>query len=358
MYVYLFILGLIVFLSLFLYKKNNGINIFLVISFIILTIITGFRNSSVGVDTEMYVRFFHLIKSIPIIHFNNLRYEYGFSLICKLLSYITSNYHIFLLIISSFINFSVLHFIKKNSKNVYLSVMLYILCNFMFSSMNIMRQSIAIGIILLGYEKLKDNKTFSFVIYVLIASQIHLSSIVCLFFILFKKVNFNKKYIVLSLLISFIMFMFGNQVLIYTASFSERLALYLNSDYSKPNYFGSLLEFLVIFIQFIFGLFVTKKYKEYDLKDKNSNINTLIGILSMGLMISIISMRATIFNRFLPYCSIFLIVWLPTISNMIKNHKNRMFINFCVFSLFLIYFCVIGTFRPEWYAVIPYRFMD
>lgn len=81
-------------------RYKNGDKVFLFISFLLLTFVSGLRNRCIGVDTNMYVYFFEHLNTIGFNDLMNLRYEYGFSLFSKIISLLTDNYHIYLLIVS------------------------------------------------------------------------------------------------------------------------------------------------------------------------------------------------------------------------------------------------------------------
>ena len=158
MSIYILLLLYLLFLSLiFLNKKFNKL-VFIILAFTPFVAISGFRSFSVGVDTQQFVNAYSRIINMSPNSFDLLRYEYGFSYFCWLLGKISTNPQILIFITSLFINISVGRFIYKNSDNVYLSVILYLLCNFFFSYMNIMRQAMAIAILLWGYEFIKDKQ--------------------------------------------------------------------------------------------------------------------------------------------------------------------------------------------------------
>lgn len=59
-------------------------------------------------------------------------------------------------------------------------------------SMNVIRQAMAVGVILLGLEALKRKQYVKFAIYVVIATFFHTSAIIALLFILCDILTFKK----------------------------------------------------------------------------------------------------------------------------------------------------------------------
>ena len=195
MFIYIIVMFLILSIGLF-FNVNKSYKLgkyYLIFIFSILTLLSALRNISVGVDTSQYYEAYKLIGTIEWNELDKLRYEIGFSLLCKVLNYISSNPQLLLIVTSIFINSSVGLFIYRNSNNVVLSSFIFITYNLYFNYMNIMRQAIAIAIVLFAYEYLKNKKIIKYSILVLIASLFHTSSIICLLFIIFSKVKYDKK---------------------------------------------------------------------------------------------------------------------------------------------------------------------
>lgn len=356
MLVYILLLAFIILGNFFFEKRKNGEKIYLILTFLILTLISGLRNYTVGVDTVVYVNFFENLKNISFQNLNLLRYEYGFSLFCKVISIITDDYHVFLFLVSAFINFSVVHFINNNSRNKFLSLLMFVLCNYYFSYMNIMRQALAISIVLFSLEFLKKNKLLQFTILVILASQFHFSAIICLVLIFLNKFEFSRRHLPVITLLSILAFVYGNTVFAFFASLSPRLSSYIGTDYSSNNYFGALFEALIIVVQMLFGFVVEKsRYKKEDKQHRQLFIN---GGIEIATIISILTMKATIFNRFLPYFSIFTIIWTPNALENINDKKNKGYFSFITVFMFFLYFIVICKYRPEWYGTIPYKFLN
>lgn len=332
-------------------RKHKQKIIFLIANFIPLVLISGFRDCTVGIDTKQFTGAFSKIINMSPKYFNTLRYEYGFSYLCWILGKISSNPQILIFVTSFFINISIARFIYKNSDNVCLSTILYILCNFFFSYMNIMRQAIAIAIILWGYEYLKGKKYIKFSIFVLFASFFHTSAFLALILIIFNNFEFDKKFLNITFIATILCFLFGKKFFLVLANMSPRLYEYVGGNYDVENYFAALLEFMVYLVSFIFGIIVI------DRKENNNKNNILIGIIGIVVVLSSLVMRVSIFNRFTHYFSIFLIIWMANVINEIKNGKKRLFVQGGIVALFMLYWLIIMIYRPEWYGAVPYKFI-
>lgn len=330
---------------------------FLIANFIPLIIISGFRSSTVGIDTKQFTEAFSAIIKMAPNEFDRLRYEYGFSYLCWILGKFSTDPQILIFTTSMFINVSVARFIYKNSDDICLSTILYVLCNFFFSYMNIMRQAIAIAIILWGFEYLKEKKYIKYSIFVVIASLFHGSALLALLLIVLRQFNFNRQFLFFTLVFTMIGFVFGKKIFLILANISPRLFNYVGGQFYSENYFAAFLNFLVYLVSFIFGIVNITKNDSSTIYKKDNNNNILIGIIGAAVIFSALTMKVSLFNRFTPYFSIFLIIWLANTIKKINNLKYRQFYLFVILITFSLYWSIIAIYKPEWYGVIPYNFV-
>lgn len=359
MLIYFIILLIIVLLGLILKpnfaSNNTNKKIFIIITFILLFCVSGFRNKNVGVDTLQYYNAFKRISLIDISNFNVFRYEYGFTFLCWILSKISNNPQILLIVTSFFINYSILRFIYKHSNNVFISVLIYVLLNFYFSYMNIMRQAIAISIVLWGYDFIIENKNIKFVLTCLFASLFHESALLAILLLIPNYFRFNKKMLFCVFVFVIVAFFYGEKFFIFLSNYSPRLLEYTNSKYNVSNYFGALLDALVYVLTYIIGLLTIKKNS-----NQLSNItaikekNMMLGILGMACIFQSLVIKVSIFNRFSPYFTIFIILWIPHTIEKITNKKRKTLYYLTLLFIFFLYWLIIMLFRPQWYGVVPY----
>lgn len=356
--IYLGIVTFLIVLNIFLHPINSNLKrkTFLRISFLLLALVAGVRNNTVGIDTFQYYKNFKVISNLSFLEFGSMRYEYGFSLVCKLLSYISSNPQILILVTSIFTNFCVMRFLYLNSKNVAFSVYTYILLNYYFSYMNIMRQAIAIAIILLFFEYLKKDEKAKFIIGVILASLFHFSAIVCLSFLFLEKIKYKKSYKYIIVPVFLILFIFGRDLFLVIAQNSERFSIYIGSEFDVSNYFGALINFVVSILILFFGIYINR----FDKESIEKNENNKEWMLYFKLMIcyaafTLLEMRVSIFNRITPYFSVYTLIWIPNNLLKIKKAKDRFFTSFLIFVFLLLYCLIIMIYRPNWYGVVPYQ---
>ena len=352
MIIYIVLLAFEVFLGFILKAKKSDKNkkIFLVVSFIVLTLISGLRTKEVGIDTNQYYTAYKRISNVySVSDLLEERYEIGFSLLCFGLSRISSDPQLLIFISSLFINFCVLRFIYKNSEDVTYSIFLYITLNFFFSYMNIMRQAIAVAFVLLALENLKQKRYVKYFLGVGIATCFHSSAILAVLYFILDRFEYKKKYNKFLIPIFVIVFVLGRNILVLLGNISPKVFEYIGSDYDVSNYFGTLLIALISFLILYFGNDILKNKPE----QKEHEYNFLQKMLVMNVILGVLGMRVNIFTRFAPYFSIFQIVWLPNIFAIMKKNASQYKMIFSI--VFILYWLIIMTYRPEWYGAVPYK---
>lgn len=351
-YIALFIFELLFGLAV-IKKEKIYKNVYLVISFMLLAGIAAIRTENVGVDTPQYYRAYLRISNLNWSELITERYEIGFTILCKGLSYITSNPQLLIAITAIFINFSVIRFIYKYSDDYVFSILLYILLNFYFSYINIMRQAIAIAILLWAFDAMKNNKKIRYFLLVALAMTFHSSAILGLSYFILSKINYKAKYNKFVIPILAIIFLFGQEIFSAITRISPRLEGYAGSEFDTENYFGALIAFILTFCIWWFGNDILKR-KHSD--NFNKDLTLYNKIMIVNVITTLLTIRVGIFNRFTPYFSIFQIMWIPNVIKLINN--NKQLYKLLLIIIFVIYWIVIMIFRPEWYGVVPYEMIN
>lgn len=253
--------------------------------------------------------------------------EVGFNFLNKFIGFFTTDYQ-WLFFVTSFI---ILLFIYKaiwdNSEDVLQSVLLIYVGQSYFYSMNMVRQSIAISIILYSYKFLKDKKYIKLLICIVCASLFHSSALVLIpiFAISMLNISILKKIIIFIIL-------FALQPVFYKA-------LILLLGYTKYGWYYTeglfkegisillVLQNIIILVldfyyQKIYSRKITKEYKIL------SNINFI------GVCLMILSCNIPLVFRIIRYCTIFQILLIPKLLNLSDNDVNKKIFGSCLF-LFL-----------------------
>lgn len=325
-------------------RKENYDNIFLIVSFLLLCIVSSLRAEHIGTDTANYIHKFLVIQATDFSYiFDLVRYEKGYVLLNKVISYISSNSQL-IIAATSFITLLLIFIgIKRSSKNKVLSIYLFITLYYYFISFNAIRQYIAIGFILFAYNSIVKRNFIRYLLLILIASSFHQLAIVLLplYFLYGIKMNL-KKIIYISGCFLILLFSF-EAVLSFFFSVFPGYAYYQGTDYLEG---GGVLTSLISGSILVFGLLVGSRGKA----DKEFDFLLLVALFSF--LVSVMSTQVILFNRLNYFLEIFNIFFIPYIISMVTNKKNRMLYYFIVCSVTLIY-CSVRLIEG-WHRVTPY----
>lgn len=305
-------------------------NLYLLISFIILFILSAFRGENVGTDTINYKDLFNSFQLN--IDWIRLSIEPGWLFLNDVIIFLGGEYR-HLIILSSFLTLASVFFVaKKYSLNPMLSILAYYLLYFYFYSFNISRQLLAVSIVLVAFLFLIKNRIFLFAILIFFASLFHSSALICLLLILVNKLSGDKYILSLLSFLSGIVGLFGYQLISKLAKFSDYESYVLT--YEHGNLLGNSL-FLVIYQSFlIFILFTVKK------------VTLEVKIFCFYIIFMSITIRIPFADRLILYFAAFQILFFPYYllkqANFDKNSRSIAFFLILMF-LYIIFFRVFGA---------------
>lgn len=338
--------------------------ILLVSIFILISLVVGLRAWIVGTDTISYIQSYITIGSIPINELSgvgsfagNERLEIGFVYLIKLLNVVTNNPQILLLFEAIFLYYTIFININKYSLSPFFSVFLMITLGIFITSMNLLRQSIALGFCLLGYYFWCNNKYLSFWISILIGGLfIHRTAILFLLLFISKKIKFNNKAIYCTLIISIIFYY------LYVPFFQlvYKIVPYYQNYQNSYNNFGSgkaSAIFNIIFVLLV--LFLGQWAKNNGSFNKiftYDRWNEMSIMLLLSVLFTFLSLRFTQVDRINVYFRAFYIFYIPNCIQILKNKNQKIFFTFIYIFIALIYFLYILIVKDNWSNIVPYDF--
>lgn len=336
-------------------KKNKSYLFFLVISFLIPLVVSGLR-FDVGTDYFNYIRGYDLTKNMSIhdlIESNNI--EFGFFFIRKISSWF-NNYQL-MFWISTFITllfFYLALFKHKDKLSISLGLMIYLFV-FFPSSLNIVRQHIALAIITYSYRYIfeRDLKKFSF--FCLIASSFHITALIVLpFYFIFSSennlVSFDTKkkaFFRFLIIIISVIFVFNFTSFIKTLSEIDsfekfgRYAIESNRGVNREIFLKGLILFIVLILR--------KKLIKYDSRNK-----LYIYFLIIDLIITFVGFSNPFVKRIGLYFGITEVFLLPSIVKIASNKMEKYVIRWGII-LYSIVFFILAFYLLKQSNIIPYN---
>lgn len=341
--------------------------IYLVLTFGIFVMLSALRSNSVGNDTSAYLRLFSNISISEDISRYSWRYESGYLWLNKILSLVSANPQIILVVTSIIIMGGYARFIYKYSNNVWLSVYLFFTLGYFGMSMNTVRLNIAIVIILYSYDFLREKKLFKFALTVILASLFHRTAIVFIVAWIINKFKINYKTISLTAIGSVILYVAFPAILKIVLIFFPTYQYYMGSAYlDGSTRFASVMNFFVGLSIVGFGMYTRyqkKKIRENnttlllnDVKNKINDAENMLLLLLASVAITFSSFNFSLLDRAGNYFFVFAIVYIPNAIRSLRDKNLKVLITFVLIILFFAYATIIKIMRPEWNIIYPYRF--
>ncbi|MBP5403849.1 MAG: EpsG family protein [Elusimicrobiaceae bacterium] len=327
---------------------------FSVLCFVELTFLAGFRSWNIGNDTMRYVQMFILSLNFPELIKTHM--EQGYLLYNRFLGIFTSNPQMLLLTSSVLAIGAWLNFIRKYSVSILLSTLLFVISNYGMI-LTMIRQEIAICIVLLAIPFIIKRQLFPFLFCCILASTFHTSAILAISLYFVYLIPFKIKYLLFILAGTLFAFIFLAPILNTTFDILGRYESYMGSRLlGEETKLASILKTLV---QGSVAIFCYISYKYFYLSKKIKqgliSIDFLLWCCIFSACIQFISIRGTLLERLTLYFSIFNLISIPFFVRCYPKNI-RIFIALGVVCTFIVINSVIFVYRPEWNHVLPFEF--
>lgn len=314
-------------------RKNRDVKTdkkYLITCFIILTLFLAFRGEDVGLDMGNYQYFFGGATRFRFFRLTRFSgFENGFVFYIRLVAIISKSFHDFIFITSILSMLGFFFFIKDNSKNYFASLLLFITFGFYICHFCILRQVLAMSILLFSYKYVKEEKFWKFTLLVLIAATFHKTSIVFFPVYFLSKIPYNKKIIYIYLISMLLLFILRVPLINLATTI-----LYGQYEGYKDTS-GSGYVMLGLIYAVVLGIMLV--FKNYKLEDRESKI--LFYMLLLSIPFQILATVQGLLARIVMYFTCSLMILIPNAIET-KNLKERKFLIICYTIALVIYFLI------------------
>jgi hypothetical protein len=329
-------------------KKSNKSNFkYHLLIFVTISTISGLRNPNMGLNdfAHGYLYGWRIVNQdswFTIFSYigqggSSLK-DPGFAMICKLLSYISSDELFFQFIISMPYYFSLCWFISKYSKVPALSYFICFALQYFTISFYLLRTIWALLFAILCFDSLYNNNTKRTFIYILLASSMHASSVILIIVFLINKTRSFRTYIIL-ILFSLAFSVFGAQLAI------DILKVILgNMRFSFYLYYIRTEGYVRFFISIAMLIFELTKYNT--LIDENPRNEFLYGLGAISAVFYSLTPIIADFHRIALLFGLSHLVLLPNCIDKIKSVWIKWLFTIMIITIFGIYvfkFLLPGT---------------
>ena len=348
---YFYILLFFLLLQAIIIPRNTlyGKRLYLILAFVEMQFVSGFRVADDG-DTYQYMMLYNDIASMSFYDVLSFGTEIGYYLVNFILSRFSSDPQTIIFFTSALINYLVLRYIYKKSDVIWLSVVVYITFMFFFTSLNLIRNTIAYTILLYSNDYIIHRKFFKFCLIVLVAASFHFSALFYLSMYFVYKLKISKTNLVtLSIGILTIM-VFLTSLLNMLVTIHPRWASYAENDFYQSAY-ANILIFIIQSALF----FLAIKRENTCLLKLTDNNKLYMWLLFLSVIISFCAINVMMIVRFISTFSLISIIYIPNLLlNPSKKNLNPGWTSI-VLIISILQMVIILAFRPEWYFAGDYR---
>lgn len=339
---YFFIILSIIFFSI---KKNKLLYGYIaIVTTLYLIMLSGFRDISIGIDTMSYYTYYNRDLSIE-----DLGEYYGYQgmlfwLFMSFIKEVFNDYQVVLIIVAIVSVGLISRFIWKYSRYPMISFFIYSIGGFFAIGLSLVRQYLALSIIVYSFDYIVKRDFIKFFITLIIAFCIHPSSVLFLPAYFISRIKVNKKSIVIYLLLLSCSFFIGRIVIDIMSNlfFGGLYIIEIDDDA------GGKFTFVAYCIILLITLF------RYKILLKN-NKNNLI-LINFLWVLTIIQSTAFIFpiaSRVGYMYGIFILILLPEIIYSLNRiYSKILFTTIMIIMLLFVYFYKFYNLND----IYPYKF--
>lgn len=267
----------------------------------------------VGSDTFDYVTDFDDYPNIFKLSrqtFSEFRYQPGWILFMVICKTISSSFVLPQLITAGILNYSIFRIIRKRSNFPFIVILFYY-CALVFTGLNFefMRESLAVGIFLLGFDFIIHKKWILYYALMFLAFMIHVSAFITFIIPFFLLINLsNRRFLILVIVLFLFLTLFGKYVI------NQFLALLIFQDNLTSvakGYGGSALKATHTFNYYIYNFSTYLLFPLvliYNSVMKYGYRILFRNILLIYFLVSIMASFSAHFIRFNHYFFIFLLI--------------------------------------------------
>lgn len=168
-------------------KEDNSSKLSKVLTFIFkyrvliifaMVFLSTFKAMSVGADSPNYVAYYESLlhnKELRFKSYIGSKFEFGYTFIYSIFAMMNIPFRVILFLTSLFISIVLVLFVNKISTNRFMSIILYVALGVFAQSLNLVRQIIAMGFLLLAIMNLLDKKWLPACLLIVAGALFHIS---------------------------------------------------------------------------------------------------------------------------------------------------------------------------------------
>lgn len=324
-------------------RKKNIILCFLVAVQLFLT--GALRAVTVGGDLEGYVPTYIRLGNSTWDEVFIGRLEPGYLLLNKILTFFTTDERLLLVVTSGIVVVGFCVFICKNSRIPWLSLYLFIALGFYTTSLSMLRQSLAIALILGSVRYVEQRKFFNFLIVVLAAVLFHYTAVVFLILYPISRFKVTWGYFICMLTGAFLISWVLGKIFLFTII--EKFYSSYEDQITGGTGYNMLLLLILVTVA---GLFLWRK------REDSQQRNVIAQMMILACCFQFMALHFGLFARVVLYFSVSQLIFIPNAISCISV-KDLKFLTGLIVSGLAIFYFVVFILGGDSCGILPYRFM-
>lgn len=331
----------------YVYKKSK---MTVLMFFFGLLVLLALRDITVGNDLYAYETIFNICKSTSFKELPDLQWELGYTVYNKLVSLVSKDYRVFLIITAVITLFPIYKLYSQEKKYGFLTIALFINMPCFLMVFSGLRQAMATSIGILAYLAIKNKKYILSALLILLALSFHISAfvLVLIYPAIFFKIKTKHLLFIVPIMLG--IYIFRVQILVFLMDFLPSKYIEFYGEMQQTGAYGMMILFL-IFLVFSFVILDEDFMSKSDYFMRN------------------ILLIATLFQFFVPVhglvqrASYYFLIFIPvSIISVVQAPKRRLknisdlavVVMVCFFTVYFFYNASFST--DNLLNVFPYKF--
>ena len=310
----------------------------------VFVMLTTLRSANTGLDTPNYYNAFTFkLASIGFsdLFTGGLRGETGYKFLALVLHTFGLGFQWVTLFEALVYLIPVVYIVHKYSRNPYYSLFMFVAYDYYLFSMSALRQTIAMGFVLIAFEMVVRKKTAAFFLFIALAIFFHFTAVVALPIYFLSKLSPSKRYIWVAFGASIFFFLLKNQM--------QHILFRVSRVAYGGVATGGTGMYVMMLSMVLLDVFCDKQDDW-----KISEVETLIRYMMICVVViyPLLQFHPAVFRLHF-YYSILMIVYLPNVLRSLKSLSlgkcaNLGYTAISVYYMFRYTFCQLGA--------VPYYF--
>lgn len=313
-----------------------------------LILLGALRAQSVGGDLGNYLRMFQAISQM---HWNELytyNSEFGYVLLCKLLSELNITPRGFLVVTSILSVIPICWAAQKYSSVPWMSIFFYVAFGYYSLGFSMVRQTIAMGFLCASMYFAIERKPFAFIISVIVAMSFHMIAVVFLAVYPIMRIKIAAYYFVIVIFSALCLFIAKGAIVRFLLPFAR-------NEYSNMVIAGEGYGLLILYGTILITSFIIcpQRVRTSDRPD----IIAFFWIMAACFLCQIIATEFSLFTRVTNCFFVTAILLLPNILFSNKEFFTKHTYALVICLAFMGWFFIKVLYGEDTAHVIPYAFL-